>query len=120
MIVALAGGVGGAKLAHGLYCVLGPERLTVVVNTAADFDHVGLRICPDADTVTYTLAGLANPATGWGIAGDTFETLAMLSRYGHDAWFKIGDRDFATHLARTQRLRTGESLTGVISTMARS
>jgi LPPG:FO 2-phospho-L-lactate transferase len=120
MIVALAGGVGGAKLAHGLYRALGPETLTVVVNTADDFDHFGLRVCPDADTVTYTLAGLANPTTGWGVVDDTFETLAMLARYGHDPWFKIGDRDFATHISRTQRLRTGESLTSVIFTMARA
>jgi LPPG:FO 2-phospho-L-lactate transferase len=120
MLVALAGGVGGAKLAHGLYRALGPDSLTVVVNSADDFDHFGLRVCPDADTVTYTLAGLANPTTGWGVVDDTFETLAMLARYGHDPWFKIGDRDFATHISRTQRLRAGESLTSIISTMARS
>ncbi len=113
MIVALAGGVGGAKLADGLYRVLPPRQLTVIVNTADDFDIFGLRVCPDADTVTYTLAGVANPATGWGIADDTFETLRMLGRYGRDVWFQIGDRDFATHIARTERLRSGASLTAV-------
>ncbi len=114
MIIALAGGVGGAKLAHGLYRVLPAGDLTVLVNTADDFDLFGLRVCPDADTVMYTLGGLANPATGWGVLGDTFGTLDMLARYGRDPWFKIGDRDFATHIARTERLRTGASLTDVI------
>ncbi|MCL4499367.1 MAG: 2-phospho-L-lactate transferase CofD family protein, partial [Chloroflexi bacterium] len=84
MIVALAGGVGGAKLADGFYRALPPHSLTVVVNTADDFDLFGLHICPDADTVTYTLGGIANPTTGWGIQGDTFETLEMLGRYGRD------------------------------------
>lgn len=107
MLVALAGGVGGAKLAHGLYQALPPDALTVVVNTGDDFDLYDLRISPDADTVLYTLAGLANPDTGWGIAGDSFETLAMLRRYGEDTWFQLGDRDFATHVLRTQRLRAG-------------
>jgi LPPG:FO 2-phospho-L-lactate transferase len=115
MIVALAGGVGGAKLADGLYRVLPSHNLTVVVNTADDFELFGLRICPDADTVMYTLAGLANPVTGWGIAGDTFETLKMLGRYGRDVWFQLGDRDFATHIARTERLRSGLALTAVTS-----
>ena len=115
MIVALAGGVGGAKLADGLYRALGPDTLAVVVNTADDFDLYGLRISPDADTVLYTLAGIANPATGWGLAGDTFETLAMLRRYGEDTWFQVGDHDFATHLLRTQRLREGWSLTRVFA-----
>jgi LPPG:FO 2-phospho-L-lactate transferase len=113
MIVALAGGVGGAKLAHGLYRRLPPQALTVVVNTADDFDLYGGRICPDADTVMYTLADLANPATGWGLAGDTFATLDMLARYGRDSWFQVGDRDFATHLLRTERLRAGATPTAV-------
>src|SRR5258708_15990555 len=120
MIVALAGGVGGAKLAHGLYRALEPDELTVVVNTADDFDLAGLGVCADADTVIYTLAGWANAVTGWGVVGDTFETLDMLARYGHDPWFKIGDRDFATHISRTQRLRAGEPLSQVVATMARS
>ncbi len=113
-IVALAGGVGGAKLAHGLYRQLAPDTLNVVVNTGDDFELHGLRISPDADTVLYTLAGLANPQTGWGIAGDTFETLGMMRSLGVDTWFLLGDRDFATHILRTQRLRAGETLTGVL------
>ncbi|HVC33516.1 MAG TPA: 2-phospho-L-lactate transferase [Chloroflexota bacterium] len=113
MIVALAGGVGGAKLADGLYRTLPANHLAVVVNTADDLDLFGLRVCPDLDTVTYTLAGLANPTTGWGIAGDTFAALAMLGRYGRDVWLQLGDRDLATHLARTERLRAGASLTAV-------
>src|SRR5579859_7640004 len=94
MIVALAGGGGGAKLAEGLYRTLGPDRLAVVANTGDDFELYGLRIMPDADTVLYTLAGIANGETGWGIAGDTFATLEMLARYGAETWFRIGDRDF--------------------------
>lgn len=120
MIVALAGGVGGAKLAHGLYGVLGPDELTVVVNTADDFDLYGLHICPDADTVLYTLAGLANSETGWGVAGDTFTTLEMLRRYGEDTWFMLGDRDFAMHILRTSRLRAGASATRVLGELAAS
>jgi LPPG:FO 2-phospho-L-lactate transferase len=119
-IVALACGVGGAKLADGLYQVLAPDELSVVVNTADDLELFELRVCPDADTVMYTLAGLANPATGWGVAGDTFHALEMLARYGRDAWFKIGDRDFGTHLDRTARLRRGEPLTDVVAHLARS
>ena len=118
MIVALAGGVGGAKLAHGLYRVLPEGQLTVIVNTADDFDLFGLRICADADTVMYTLSELANTATGWGVTGDTFVTLDMLSRYGRDPWFKLGDRDFATHIARTERLRAGVTLTEVTGELA--
>lgn len=112
-IVAFAGGVGGAKLADGLYRAIAPDELSVVVNTGDDFDLYGLRICPDADTVLYTLAGLANAATGWGVADDTTATLAMLRRYGEDTWFQLGDADFATHILRTQRLRANVSLTSV-------
>jgi LPPG:FO 2-phospho-L-lactate transferase len=113
MIVALAGGVGGAKLAQGLLLALPPGALAVVVNTADDFDLYGLRICPDVDTVLYTLAGLANPATGWGIAGDTFHALAAVARLGRDPWFKLGDQDLATHVLRTERLRAGATPTEV-------
>jgi LPPG:FO 2-phospho-L-lactate transferase len=115
-VVALAGGVGGAKLAAGLEAALiqtSEGDLSVVVNTADDFDLWGLRICPDLDTVMYTLAGLANPETGWGIAGETFDSLEMLGRYGEDTWFWLGDRDLATHLLRSERLRSGETLTSV-------
>ena len=117
-VVALAGGVGGAKLAAGLQAALPPGNLTVVVNTADDFDLWGLHICPDLDTVTYTLAGVVNPETGWGMENETFDTLDMLSRYGEDAWFKLGDRDLATHILRTSRLRSGESLTSVTSAIS--
>jgi LPPG:FO 2-phospho-L-lactate transferase len=118
MIVALAGGVGGAKLAHGLYQSVSPDALSLIVNTADDFELFGLRISPDADTVMYTLGGIANPETGWGVAGDTWQTLEMLGRYGHDTWFRIGDRDFATHISRTEQLRAGRSLTAVTQSLA--
>jgi LPPG:FO 2-phospho-L-lactate transferase len=120
MIVALAGGVGGAKLAQGLMRALPADELRVVVNTGDDFELFGLRICPDLDTVLYTLAGAANPETGWGIAGDTFSALEMLGRYGEDTWFRLGDRDFATHILRTQRLRAGLPLTQVTAELARA
>src|SRR5665213_2813615 len=119
MIVALAGGVGGAKLAHGLYAELPPDSLTVIVNTADDADMHGLRICPDLDTVLYTLAELANPETGWGIQGDSFRLLEQLGRLGRPDWFRLGDLDFATHIARTDLLRSGLSLTEVTRTLAR-
>jgi LPPG:FO 2-phospho-L-lactate transferase len=114
-VVLLAGGVGGARLASGFYAALPPEDLTIVVNTGDDFDHLGLRICPDLDTVTYTLAGLANRETGWGVAGDTFEALAALERVGGPTWFRLGDRDLATHLQRTTLLAEGLRLTEVTS-----
>jgi LPPG:FO 2-phospho-L-lactate transferase len=120
MIVALAGGVGGAKLAHGLYQALPPNDLTVIVNTADDFELWGLHISPDLDTVMYTLAGIANPETGWGVAGDTWQMLDMLDRYGYDTWFRLGDRDVATHIARTDHLRAGHSLTGVMQHLSRT
>lgn len=112
-VVALAGGVGGAKLADGLAQTLSPEDLTVIVNTGDDFDHYGLRICPDLDTVCYTLAGLANPETGWGREGETWNTLENLNRLGGPGWFRLGDRDLATHLERTRRLAAGETLSQV-------
>lgn len=111
--LALAGGVGGAKLALGLARLLPPERLAIVVNTGDDEQFHGLHISPDVDTMCYTLSGLYNPATGWGIAGDTFETLAMLERLGADTWFNLGDRDFAMHLRRTELLRGGATLSEV-------
>ncbi len=117
-VVALAGGVGGAKLAVGLEAALWPGDLSVVVNTADDFDIWGLRVCPDLDTVMYTLAGLANPETGWGIKNDSFTALDMISAYGEDAWFRLGDRDLATHILRTQRLRAGTRLTEVTARLA--
>lgn len=117
-VAALAGGVGGAKLADGLaQCVPG-DHLSVIGNTADDFWHHGLRICPDLDTVMYTLAGLADSATGWGIAGDTRATLEALTRLGQDPWFLVGDQDFATHILRTEWLREGHSLTDVTAKLA--
>ena len=112
-ITALAGGVGGAKLAHGLAHVLPPEDLTIIVNTGDDFEHLGLSICPDLDTVCYTLAGLANSETGWGRAGETWNTIANIERLGGPAWFRLGDQDIATHLERTRRLKEGQSLSSI-------
>ena len=112
-IVALAGGVGGAKLAHGLAQILAPEDLTVIVNTGDDFEHLGLYICPDLDTVCYTLAGLANPETGWGRVNETWNTIANIEKLGGPNWFRLGDQDFATHLERTRRLKAGQPLTQV-------
>lgn len=112
-IVALAGGVGGAKMAQGLLHAYEDIDLTVVVNTADDFELYGLKISPDLDTVMYTLAGIANPATGWGIAGDTRNTLDGIGAYGIENWFLLGDRDFATHILRTMWLKNGDTLTEV-------
>ena len=112
-IVALAGGVGGAKLAHGLAQILPPEDLTVIVNTGDDFEHLGLAICPDLDTVCYTLAGLANPETGWGRAGETWNAMTNLKRLGASDWFNLGDQDLATHLERTRRLKAGQPLSRI-------
>jgi LPPG:FO 2-phospho-L-lactate transferase len=111
-VVELAGGVGGAKLAHGLQAHLG-DRLTVIVNTGDDLERHGLLVCPDHDTVMYTLAGIDNREWGWGIAGETFAASEMLARYGEETWFRLGDRDLATHIARTRRLREGDRLTTV-------
>ncbi len=112
-IVALAGGVGGAKLADGLAQILSPEELTIVVNTGDDFEHLGLSISPDVDTVCYTLAGLANPETGWGRADETFEALENIRTLGGPGWFRLGDKDIATHIERTRRLKSGQTLTQV-------
>ena len=119
-VCALAGGVGGAKLSAGLQDALAPGDLSVVVNTADDFDPWGLRVCPDLDTVMYTLAGVANPETGWGLAGESFAFLDALSGYGEDTWFKLGDRDLATHVLRTQKLRAGETLTKITAELSRA
>lgn len=147
-IVTLAGGVGGAKLAQGLSMChserseeslsvpreiprhgvaqndtegdVPNDTLTVIVNTGDDFEWHGMHICPDLDTVTYTLGGLANPLTGWGVEGDTFEALGALHRLGADAWFRIGDRDLATHIYRTALLRQGQTLTAATQTITRA
>jgi LPPG:FO 2-phospho-L-lactate transferase len=119
-VLALAGGVGGAKLAHGLQMALPEGGLTVVVNTGDDFNLWGLHISPDIDTVVYTLAGLANQAQGWGLEGDSWQGLEMMARYGRDAWFRLGDMDMVTHVLRTQMLREGSTLTEVTADLASS
>jgi LPPG:FO 2-phospho-L-lactate transferase len=119
-IVALAGGVGGAKLAEGLYRALPPEDLTVIVNTGDDFKPWGLKICPDLDTVCYTLAGLANSETGWGLRDETWNALGAISKLGGADWFRIGDRDLGTHLERTHRLCAGETLSQVTAAFCRA
>jgi LPPG:FO 2-phospho-L-lactate transferase len=112
-IVALAGGVGGAKLADGLARVLSPRELSVVVNTGDDFKHFGLYISPDLDTVCYNLAGLDNPNTGWGRDGETWTAFGEIDRLGGPTWFQLGDRDLGTHLERTRRLQAGDSLSKI-------
>jgi LPPG:FO 2-phospho-L-lactate transferase len=114
-IVALAGGVGGAKLVDGLAQLLSPEDLTVIVNTGDDFDHWGMRICPDLDTVCYTVAGLANPETGWGRRDETWNVLSEISLLKGEDWFKVGDHDLATHIERTERLANGQTLSQIVS-----
>jgi LPPG:FO 2-phospho-L-lactate transferase len=118
-VVALAGGVGGAKLADGLAQLPG-HRLTVIVNTGDDFTHLGLHISPDLDTVMYTLAGIANPQTGWGIAGETWNFLGQVERLGGPVWFRLGDRDLATHVLRSERLAAGDTHTGVTAALCRA
>ncbi|MCL4261571.1 MAG: 2-phospho-L-lactate transferase [Anaerolineae bacterium] len=112
-IVCLAGGVGGAKLAAGLAHIVPPANLTVIVNTGDDFQHLGLTVCPDLDTVMYTLAGMANAETGWGRAGESWRTMEMVAQLGGPDWFSLGDLDLATHLTRTQLLSEGQTLTAV-------
>jgi LPPG:FO 2-phospho-L-lactate transferase len=118
LVVALAGGVGAARFLDGLTRVLAPERLFIIGNTADDAEIHGLHISPDLDTVTYTLAGLADPERGWGIRGDRFHCLEALERLGGETWFRLGDRDLATHLFRTERLRQGRTLTEVTAEIA--
>jgi len=117
-VVALAGGVGGAKMAHGFAKALErsqipAENLTVTVNIGDDFEHLGLTICPDLDTVCYTLAGIENPKTGWGRANESWKAMEAVERLGGPTWFRLGDRDVGLHLERTHRLRLGESLSQV-------
>jgi LPPG:FO 2-phospho-L-lactate transferase len=118
MIAALAGGVGSARFLAGLLEAVDPRDVVIVGNTGDDDWFHGLRVCPDLDSVTYALAGANNPETGWGLAGETFATLGALERYGVPTWFNIGDRDFATHLYRTERLRAGDPLSVVTADIA--
>lgn len=119
-VVVLAGGVGGARFADGVVRALGAERVTVVVNVGDDFDHFGLRVCPDLDTVCYTLAGLENPETGWGRRGETWRVLEAVRQLGGPTWFRLGDLDLATHLERTRRLRRGEPLSRIVADFCRA
>ncbi len=112
-IVCLAGGVGGAKLADGLAQIVSPELLTVIVNTGDDFTHLGLPICPDLDTVLYTLADVANTETGWGRAGESWRTMEEVGKLGGPDWFSLGDLDLATHLTRADALGRGQTLTAI-------
>lgn len=117
-ITVLAGGVGAAKFIRGLVRLIPEEHLTVVVNTGDDEDFYGLRVSPDVDTVTYTLARVVNPVRGWGLAGESFAVLRALARFYGRPWFNLGDRDFATHLYRTDRMRAGASLSRVTAEIA--
>ncbi len=118
-VLALSGGVGGAKLALGLARVLPAEELLLVANTADDFEHLGLTICPDIDTLTYTLAGLANPELGWGRRDETWSFMETMATIGGETWFRLGDRDLALHVERTRRLAAGESLSAITDDIRR-
>ena len=112
-VVAISGGIGGAKLALGLYKMLPADSFMVICNTGDDFEHLGLSISPDLDTVMYTLAGIANPKTGWGRADESWSFMAALEQLGGETWFQLGDRDLATHVERSRRLQAEESLTSI-------
>ena len=118
-VVALSGGIGGAKLALGLYRVLPPDTLTVIVNTGDDFEHLGLHICPDLDTTLYTLAGLANAELGWGRRDETWTFMQTLEALGGETWFRLGDADLALHVERTRRLKGGAGLSAIAADLAR-
>lgn len=118
-VLALCGGVGGAKLASGLAAVLPPEQLTIVINTGDDFEHVGLSVSPDIDTVVYTLSGLSDEVRGWGVANESWQAIEQLGRLGEPDWFRLGDRDLAMHIARTRRLRAGETLSEITADLAK-
>lgn len=120
MIAVLAGGVGAARFLEGLVTVVPPSDVTAIVNTGDDFELHGLTICPDLDTVTYTLAGRANRELGWGLAGETWAAMDELARLGGEAWFRLGDRDLATHLYRTERLRAGAPLSVIARELAQA
>jgi LPPG:FO 2-phospho-L-lactate transferase len=119
LVVALSGGVGGAKLALGLSRVLPAHDLLIVANTGDDFEHLGLSICPDIDTLTYVLAGLDNPLTGWGRRDETWSFMETLATLGGESWFRLGDRDLALHVERTRRLGAGETLSHITTDVCR-
>ena len=118
-VLALCGGIGGAKLALGLSRVLPPDDLAIMVNTGDDFEHLGLSISADVDTVLYTLAGISNPELGWGLAGETWAFMDQLAKLGGEDWFRLGDRDLALHVERTRRLRQGDGLAAITADVAR-
>jgi LPPG:FO 2-phospho-L-lactate transferase len=118
-VLALSGGVGGAKLALGLYRILPSDTLTIVANTGDDFEHLGLSISPDLDTLLYTLSGQANAELGWGRQGETWTFMAALEKLGGESWFRLGDGDLATHVERTRRLAAGEPLSAIIDDFRR-
>jgi LPPG:FO 2-phospho-L-lactate transferase len=120
LITALAGGVGAARFLTGLKQIVPQEQLSVIANTGDDIELFGLHISPDIDIVTYTLAGIVDDAKGWGIKGDTFQCLDMLKKYGQDTWFNLGDRDLATHIYRTNRLRQGATLSQITQEVCNS
>ena len=116
--IALTGGVGGAKLALGLTQLLSPEEVSFVVNTGDDFEHLGLHISPDIDTLVYTLSGQSNTEAGWGRRGETWQFMQAMKQLGGESWFNLGDLDLAMHIQRTQQLRKGANLTDVTRQLA--
>ena len=119
-VVALSGGIGGAKLALGLGRVMAPSDLTLIANTGDDFEHLGLAISPDIDTLMYTLAGIENPETGWGRRDETWTFMQVLRELGGEDWFNLGDGDLAIHVERTRRLAAGDRLTGITADFCRA
>lgn len=119
-VVALAGGVGGARMADGLSKFLPPDRLTVIVNVGDDFEHLGLKICPDLDTICYTLAGLNDPEKGWGRFDESWHAMETIATLGGQTWFQLGDRDLGMHIERTYRMRSGQTLSQITSDLCRS
>ncbi len=120
MIAALAGGVGAARLLAGMVQIADPAGISAIVNTGDDIELHGLHVSPDLDTVTYTLAGVVDPTTGWGLAGESWQAMDALDRYGGQTWFRLGDRDLATHMFRTQMLRDGHPLSEVVTAVAQA
>jgi LPPG:FO 2-phospho-L-lactate transferase len=119
LVVALSGGIGGAKLALGLSRVMDPTDLVMIANTGDDFEHLGLSISPDLDTLMYTLAGLDDPQRGWGRRDETWTFMEALAKLGGETWFQLGDGDLATHVERTRRLQAGESLSAITADLCR-
>ena len=119
LVVALSGGIGGAKLALGLSRIMDPVDLVVIANTGDDFEHLGLSISPDLDTLMYTLAGLDDPQRGWGRRDETWTFMAALEKLGGETWFQLGDGDLATHVERTRRLQAGERLSTITADLGR-